>query len=79
MLPIGGYPILWHIMKGYAHYGYKRFVLCLCYKGWLIKRYFLDDHLQRADLSVHLAEPRKIHVHTPVDGKTGTSRWLRPA
>jgi glucose-1-phosphate cytidylyltransferase len=41
MVEIGEQPILWHIMKTYGHYGLERFVLCLGYKGWVIKQYFL--------------------------------------
>jgi len=40
MVNIGGRPILWHIMKTYAHYGYNDFVICLGYKGEMIKEYF---------------------------------------
>lgn len=42
MVPVGARPILWHIMRYYAHYGHKEFILCLGYKGDSIKRYFLD-------------------------------------
>ena len=42
MVPIGYRPILWHLMKYYAHYGHKDFILCLGYKADVIKRYFLD-------------------------------------
>src|SRR5262249_54058719 len=42
LVPIGGMPILWHIMKGYAHQGYKDFVLCLGYKGELIEEFFVN-------------------------------------
>ena len=42
MVEIGGRPILWHIMKHYAHYGFNEFVIALGYKGEVIKRYFLD-------------------------------------
>ena len=35
LLPIGGLPIVWHIMRGYAHWGFKDFILCLGYKSWL--------------------------------------------
>ena len=42
MVEIGGRPILWHIMKHYAHYGFDEFVVALGYKGEVIKRYFLD-------------------------------------
>src|SRR6516165_10150502 len=42
MVEIGGHPILWHIMKHHAHYGFDEFIVALGYKGELIKRYFLD-------------------------------------
>jgi glucose-1-phosphate cytidylyltransferase len=54
LLPIGGKPILWHIMKGYAHHGFKDFVLCLGYKGWLIKEFFLNYRCMSSDLAVTL-------------------------
>ena len=54
LLPIGGRPILWHIMKGYAHHGFKDFVLCLGYKGWLIKEFFLNYQSMSSDLRVTL-------------------------
>ena len=42
MVEIGGRPILWHIMKNYAHHGFQEFVLCLGYRGNMIKDYFLN-------------------------------------
>jgi len=54
LLPIGGRPILWHIMKGYAHQGFRDFVLCLGYKGWLIKDFFLNYRNMNSDLLVTL-------------------------
>ncbi len=54
MLPIGGKPILWHIMKAYAHHGVKEFVLCLGYKGWLVKEFFLNDRAMTTDVTVTL-------------------------
>jgi glucose-1-phosphate cytidylyltransferase len=54
MIPIGGKPILWHIMKIYAHHGFKRFILCLGYKSWAIKQYFLNYALASSDLTVSL-------------------------
>ena len=42
MVEIGGKPVLWHIMKHYAHFGFRRFILCLGYKGSVIKEYFLN-------------------------------------
>jgi glucose-1-phosphate cytidylyltransferase len=62
MIPIGEQPILWHIMKGYARYGFTDFVLCLGYRSWSIKRYFLDYHLTGADFSVTLGEPTCAQV-----------------
>lgn len=54
LVAIGGRPIVWHIMKAYAHHGFRRFVLCLGYKGWLLKDYFLRYREQVTDLTVHL-------------------------
>lgn len=58
MLPIGNRPIVWHIMKGYSVYGINDFVLCLGYKGWLIKEFFLNYRAVMADITVHLGEDR---------------------
>lgn len=65
MLPIGGKPILWHIMKGFAHHGFKQFILCLGFKSWLIKRYFLDYHLAGADFTLDLAKPGAVRIDGP--------------
>jgi len=53
MVPVGGKPILWHIMKIYAHYGFYRFIICLGYKGDMIKNYFLNYHLAGVDFTLH--------------------------
>ncbi|MGH2552214.1 MAG: sugar phosphate nucleotidyltransferase, partial [Chitinophagaceae bacterium] len=45
MIEIGGKPILWHIMKIYEKYGYDDFVICLGYKGHIIKEYFINYYL----------------------------------
>lgn len=55
MVEIGGKPILWHIMRGYASYGLKEFILALGYKGEVIKRYFLDYYHVHSNLTVSLA------------------------
>lgn len=55
MLPIGGKPILWHIMKTYAAYGHREFVLCLGYKGEMIKEWFRNYRWMTSDLTVDLA------------------------
>ncbi len=63
MIPIGNRPILWHIMGCYAQYGFKRFVICLGHKGWLIKRYFLDYNLAEADFTVRLSGWVPLQIH----------------
>jgi len=55
MVSIGGRPILWHIMKHYRHFGVKRFVLCLGYRGDVIRDYFLSYQNRYSDVSVDLA------------------------
>lgn len=62
MIEIGGKPILWHIMKIYAAYGHTEFIICLGYKGWMIKEYFANYFLHNADITVDLAE-NAIQVH----------------
>ena len=54
MVEIGGRPILWHIMKIYGHYGLNDFVVCLGYKGYLIKEYFANYFLHMTDVTFHL-------------------------
>ena len=55
MVEIGGRPILWHIMKLYAHFGFREFVVALGYKGDVIKRYFLDYAKLQSNFTVNLA------------------------
>jgi glucose-1-phosphate cytidylyltransferase len=55
MVEIGGKPILWHIMKIYAHYGFNEFVICLGYKGYIIKEYFANYFLHQADVTIDMA------------------------
>jgi glucose-1-phosphate cytidylyltransferase len=56
MIEIGGRPILWHIMKLFSHYGFNDFIICLGYKGYVIKEYFSNYVLHNADLTVDLAK-----------------------
>ena len=56
MVPIGYRPVLWHVMKYYAHFGYKDFIRCLGYKADVIKRYFLEYNECLSDRT-HLFEP----------------------
>lgn len=55
MVEIGGRPILWHIMKHYAHYGFKEFFIALGYKGEVIKRYFLDYYALNGSMTLDLS------------------------
>ena len=57
---IGGYPILWHIMNYYAHWGYKEFILCLGYKGNIIKDFFLNYDFHTRDCTVTLGNNKSI-------------------
>lgn len=54
MVEIGGKPILWHIMKIYSHYGFNEFVICLGYKGYVIKEYFFNYFRHLSDISINL-------------------------
>ncbi len=63
MVEIGGRPILWHIMKSYAHYGFSDFVLCLGYRGNVIKEYFLNYEAMNNDFSICLGEKSQIQYH----------------
>lgn len=56
MIEVGGRPILWHIMKLYSHYGFNDFIVCLGYKGYVVKEYFANYVLHNADLTVDLAK-----------------------
>jgi glucose-1-phosphate cytidylyltransferase len=62
MIEIGGKPILWHIMKIYAAYGHTEFIICLGYRGWMIKEYFVNYFLHNADVTVDLSD-NSIEVH----------------
>jgi len=55
MVEIGGRPILWHIMKHYAHYGLKEFYIALGYRGEIIKRFFMDDYRLNGSISIDMA------------------------
>lgn len=80
MVEIGGYPIIWHIMKEYSHYGINEFIICLGYKGYMIKEYFANYFLHQSDVTFDIrnnlmtihdsySEPWKV---TLVDTGEGT-------
>lgn len=62
MVEIGDRPILWHIMKFYTQHGVTDFIICLGYKGYLIKEYFANYHLHAADVTIDLVE-NKVQYH----------------
>ena len=71
MVEIGGRPILWHIMKSYASYGISEFVLCLGYRGHMIREYFLHYGNMRNDFTIHLGSG-EITVHNQHDEEDWT-------
>lgn len=83
MVEIGGQPILWHIMKHYAHFGFREFCIALGYRGEMIKRFFIDYHGLSGNISIELAnghvdmherecEDWVVHLqNTGQDTKTG--------
>lgn len=65
MVEIGGKPILWHIMKIYSHYGFNEFIICLGYKGYIIKEYFSHYFLHMSDVTIDFVKnDMKIHSST---------------
>jgi len=67
MVEIGGRPILWHIMKIYAHYGFKEFVVLLGYKGSMIKEYFANYFLYNSSVTIDLKENSMEIINTHTD------------
>ncbi|HEY5535094.1 MAG TPA: glucose-1-phosphate cytidylyltransferase [Ignavibacteria bacterium] len=88
MVEIGGKPILWHIMKIYSHFGFNEFIICLGYKGYLIKEYFANYSIHQSDIKIDLknnkietlnnyAEPWKITLIDTGDNTMTGGRLLR--
>ncbi|MBR09128.1 MAG: glucose-1-phosphate cytidylyltransferase [Rickettsiales bacterium] len=83
MVEIGGKPILWHIMKIYSRFGFTEFIICLGYKGYVIKEYFANYFLHQADVTIDMnansfeyhksqAEPWKVSlIDTGINSMTG--------
>lgn len=69
MVPIGGRPILWHIMKIYAAHGITEFIICCGYKGYVLKEYFSNYFLHQSDVTFDLSENR-VEIHN-----TATEPW----
>jgi len=62
MIEIGGKPILWHIMKIYSHYGYHDFIICVGFKGYMIKEYFSNYFLHMSDVTFDM-QNNKMEIH----------------
>jgi glucose-1-phosphate cytidylyltransferase len=69
MAEIGGKPVLWHIMKIYSHYGFNDFIICLGYKGYVIKEYFANYSLHNSDVTFDMRDNR-VEVH-----QSATEPW----
>ncbi len=67
MVDIGDKPILWHIMKIYAYYGITEFIICLGYKGNMIKKYFYNYEVLNNDFTIKLGNDKKIKLHNKHD------------
>lgn len=67
MIPVGGYPILWHLMKYYAAFGHDEFILCLGHKGQSIKDFFLNYESHTRDLTINLNAETTIDYHSAQD------------
>ena len=66
MIEIGGYPILWHIMKIYSYYGFNDFIICCGYKGNIIKEYFADFYLNHSDVTFDFSDGNAVKIHNNV-------------
>ena len=65
MVEIGGKPILWHIMKYYSSFGFNEFVICLGYKGYIIKEYFANYFMHMSDVTINLGtNTTTVHSNT---------------
>lgn len=64
LLNIGSHPIMWHIMKNYAHFGFNEFIICLGYKGEMIKEYFLNYEAMNNDFTINLGRRNEIIYHS---------------
>jgi glucose-1-phosphate cytidylyltransferase len=71
MVPIGSRPILWHIMKLYAHHGFTEFILCLGYKGEVIKDFFRNYFWNTCDATLSLGREPRVQFH----GQHGEENW----
>jgi len=71
LIPVGGRPILWHVMKYYAQFGHRDFILCLGYKGYAIKEFFLNYEALTRDFTITLGASKLTEFHS----KHNESDW----
>lgn len=76
MVPVGGRPILWHIMKNYAAQGHKEFILCLGYKGEVIRDFFRNYQWNTSDVTLKLSSVPEVEYHTQHDEEDWTVTLL---
>jgi glucose-1-phosphate cytidylyltransferase len=76
MVPVGGRPILWHIMKNYAAQGHNEFILCLGYKGEVIRDFFRNYHWNTSDVTLKLGSSPQVQYHTQHDEEDWTVTLL---
>ena len=76
MVEIGGRPILWHIMKGYAYHGVNDFVICLGYKGFVIKEFFANHFLRMAGVTFDLRVNAKLPSARAIRSAVSTDRCV---
>ena len=67
MVQVGNKPIIWHIMKNYAFYGFKEFIICLGYKGNMIKDYFLNYEIMNRDCTLRLGNRDSLIIHNNLE------------
>lgn len=65
MIHIGDRPILWHIMKIYSYYGFREFIICLGYKGYVIKEYFANYAITESDITIDFSKKHRLYYHSP--------------
>jgi glucose-1-phosphate cytidylyltransferase len=69
MIPVGNYPILWHIMKYYSLFGHNEFILCLGHQGNVIKDFFLNYEVNTSDFTIKLGDQDSLYFHNKIDEK----------
>ena len=79
LVGIGEYPMLWHIMKLYRHYGFRHFIVCLGYKGWEIKEYFLRYREHVGDFTLGGGDDERPHFHDDTPEENWEITLRRPA